>query len=390
MPSPKYELIEDQIELNKFYNENKNASWLSFDTEFVGEKRYHTLLCLIQVATEKGLYLIDTLNLKNIEPFLSLIRNGNIIKITHAGDNDYRLLYNLYEVLPKNVFDTQLAAGFVGYKYPISFQKLLANELNVRLRKGYTVGDWESRPIQPKYLMYALNDVIHLKGLWDALNTKLTNNERLAWAEYEFAKWEIEETYVKDPNSEAFNSNLMKSLRPREQVFLIRLYEWRRNLAEKRNHSKEMVLPGRTITHIVKTISSGKEAIFHNRRISSKIVDKYSDDFVKLYQKEISEDDKKLLSKLPSEYGENPKEEVTTEMVYLLIKYKCLEHGVSTDLVLPRTILKKLKNSDNAFDPTFFYGWRKKILGDDLINWLENRHHLEIKMNGGKIQMKIK
>ena len=102
--------------------------WLAFDTEFIGEKRYYTLLCLIQVKCETGTYLLDSLKIPDLTPFLRLIEDERITKITHAGDNDYRLLNILYGTIPKNIFDTQIAAGFIGYRYPMSFGKLVEAE----------------------------------------------------------------------------------------------------------------------------------------------------------------------------------------------------------------------------------------------------------------------
>ena len=116
--------IKDQAGLTQFAEDNKSVSWLGFDTEFVGEKRYYTLLCLIQIVTENGYYLIDTLVVKDLTPFLRFLEDPEVLIITHAGENDYRLLYGYYKTLPNNLFDTQVAAAFVGYKYPVSFRKI--------------------------------------------------------------------------------------------------------------------------------------------------------------------------------------------------------------------------------------------------------------------------
>ena len=91
-----YIYIDQDAQLQAFIQENKNITWMAFDTEFVGEKRYFPLLCLIQAVTEHGSYIIDPIKLKSVKPFLELIENEHITKITHAGDNDYRLLNNLF------------------------------------------------------------------------------------------------------------------------------------------------------------------------------------------------------------------------------------------------------------------------------------------------------
>ena len=131
-----YEYIDEQEDLIQFYESNSAVEWMCFDTEFVGEKRFVTRLCLIQVATINGNYLIDPFSIGNLDPFIKLIVDPAITKITHAGENDYRLLFNQLNITPENIFDTQLAAGFVGYRYPISFRKLVEQELGLFLKKG--------------------------------------------------------------------------------------------------------------------------------------------------------------------------------------------------------------------------------------------------------------
>ena len=177
-----FDLIETQEGLESFAEEVKDVKWLAFDTEFIGEKRYYTLLCLIQVKCETGTYLLDSLKIPDLGPFLKLVEDDSIIKITHAGDNDYRLLNILYGTVPSNLFDTQVAAGFIGYRYPMSFGKLVEAETGRRLGKAYAVTDWQQRPMKESQLKYALEDVLYLKELYDNMMAKLTEEGRAQWA----------------------------------------------------------------------------------------------------------------------------------------------------------------------------------------------------------------
>ncbi|HQU58225.1 MAG: HRDC domain-containing protein [Phaeodactylibacter sp.] len=380
-----YTLIESPLALDEFYASHRNLSWIAFDTEFVGEKRYVTSLCLIQVLSEKGVFLIDPLRLKHIDPLLELIADPKITKITHAGDNDYRLLNANYGILPRNVFDTQIAAAFLGYKYPVSFRKLVEGELKKYLKKGYAVADWESRPLQKKHISYAIDDVTPLPGLWKSLTGKLEANNRLHWAQAEFAQLETAHFYEKDPHSEAINSNLMRSLNAKEQVFLLRLFEWRRQVAEGRNHSKEMVLPSKYISHIVRGIPSGPEALRHNRRIPDKIVDRFGKTFADLFSREISEEEQLLLGRIPSEEEEDPKEEIIVEMLYQVIKYKCLEQDISVNIVLPRNAIKKIRAKEDDALELLDDGWRKEFLGAYFLEWLASATELEMDLHPDRI-----
>jgi len=374
----KYQLIEEPVDLQAFYQTNREVPWMAFDTEFVGEKRFITLLCLIQVCTPNGCYLIDPIKLSNLDPFLHLIQDPKIEKITHAGENDYRILFEQFDVLPENLFDTQVAAGFVGYKYPLSFAKLIEVELGIRLSKSYAVTDWESRPFKSKQLNYALNDVIHLEKLRQRLSEKLDQEQRYDWLKEELKTWESELFFDRNPHKEFLANNTIHSLKKREKVFLMRLYQWRLSEAERKDYSKEMVLPSKYISSITRAIHSGLEALKENRRIPSKLVDRFGKQFLQFYEQEPTQEELAVINNISTEGEEDPKFELILEMLHLLIRYKCLEEGISADLVLPRTILKKLKADPSYREPLLESGWRPSFLGPDMIDWILHREQLEI------------
>lgn len=384
-----FSLIESQEDLDLFYRQNQGIEWLCFDTEFVGEKRYVTSLCLLQAATVHGNYLIDPFVVKDLSPFLEFIENEQIIKITHAGDNDYRLLNTLFDTIPKNIFDTQVAAAFAGYRYPISFRKLVEVELRINLNKSYAVTDWEARPFTPKQLDYALEDVLHLHDLWGILEEKLERNGRLDWARQEFRRMESPDYYAKDPNHEALNSDLMKSINKREQIFLLRLLDWRRRTAEEKNYSKEMILPGKLISQIVRGMSSGRDALIRNRRLPEKMIRQYVDLFEKLYKEPATEKEKNVLKQLPVDEIEDPYDEMLQETLYLLIKYKCLQNGVSPTLALPRAAIKKVRNGDEGLEESLRNGWRKELFGEALVERVLNFDKLNMKVSETTIELLI-
>ena len=383
-----FTLIETEAQLNAFAESNKNIDWLCFDTEFIGERRYVTLLCLIQVTTPNGSYFIDPIKLKRLDPFLKMLENPAILKVTHAGDNDYRLLFANYGIVPSNTFDTQVAAAFIGYKYPVSFRKLVETELNIFLNKGYAVTDWDQRPINAKQLKYAMNDVLPLYDLWKSLEDKLRTAGRLHWAQEEFARMESAAFYDKDPIEDILAGNIMASLSPKEQVFLIRLSLWRRAQAKEKNYSQEMILPGKLISAIVKTIHSGKDALLNNRRIPEKIADRYGDLFYDFYNQKITPEERAWLNQIPQENTDTNKEDLVTEMVSLVIRHKCQEAGVAHNLVVSKNTIKKIgANGFEEGDHPLESGWRREFLGDQIVQWMEDRDQLEIAIEGSTIRL---
>lgn len=382
-------MIEDAEGLARFAANNRNIEWMCFDTEFIGEKRFLTLICLIQIGTVNGYYLIDSLKIKDLQPIIDLLVDDKVLKIVHAGDNDYRLFHTHYGILPRNTFDTQLAASFIGYKHPVGFSKLVESELGIEVSKGYTVTDWEKRPFQPKQLKYALHDVVHLYDLWKNITNELEQTGRLTWAYEEFRQLEDPATYEQDPYREVLESNIIKSLRRREQVFLLRLMLWRTEEAQRRNHSKEMVLPSKYIGAIVRAVHSGLDALQGDRRLPGNLISKFGKQFVEMYEAPATAEEKDVLSRLPRDNSDNPKQDILMEMLDLLVRYKCLQEGISHHIVMPRNVLKKMKNDKDYFDDETFNGWRREFLGDEIVSWFKYRRNLEIKFLDGKFELKM-
>lgn len=391
-PHSNFELIEKQSQLDHFYAVNRQCEWMGLDTEFVGEKRFVTLLCLIQVSTPNGNYIIDPLQLNDLGPFLQLIQDPAILKITHAGENEYRIFYQQYDVVPANVFDTQLAAAFLGYKHPVSFRRLAENELGLKVDKTLTTADWEARPLNKSYLRYALDDVAPLHALMQQMETKLRKHGRLEWAREEFALLENADYYAKDPNDEALNNSMMKSLNFKEKIFMLRLYQWRREQAEAKNYSKEMILPAKYIAPIVKGISAGLDALRHNRRLPERTIQQFGRLFVQFYQQPATAEEKSILTRLdlPEEDNDDPMEEIMQEMLYLLVRYKCLESGITPAFVMPKGVLRKLKSNPDDMPENLETGWRRQMLGEDIFLWMKHYERLEMSVASGRIELRVR
>ena len=379
-----YLLIEEAEGLEAFVKENEGIDWMGFDTEFIGEKRFYTLLCLIQIATDRGNYLIDAIRIKDLSPFFAMITNPDIMKISHAGENDYRILNQQWGIIPQNTFDTQIAAAFVGYRYPLSFGKLLDKEIGVRISKGYMVTDWQARPLKTKQVKYALNDVIYLKQLYLSLKSKLDKDNRYAWVREEMRVWESLVYYEDNIHREALESRLIQQIHQREQVFLLRLYNWRLETAKQKNYSKEMILPKKLMGVIVKNISLGKTALKDNRIISNRVIERHWSTFNRLYQDRITEEEKEILTQIPKKMELSPSEELSAELLYLIMKKRCMDSDIATEILISKNKLKDLRLHANFDEHPLCNGWRRAFLGEDLVRWLTRDGDLKMTIADGR------
>ncbi|NJL77078.1 MAG: hypothetical protein HC892_20760 [Saprospiraceae bacterium] len=182
---------------------------------------------------------------------------------------------------------------------------------------------------------------------------------------------------------------MMASLNKREQVFLIRLYEWRRNLAEERNHSKEMVLAGKNIAPIVKSVGAGLDGLKHNRRISERFVERYGEEMIKMYQQSITSPELSLLEEIRELEELPPKEDLRLELLYSFIVYKCLEAEVAVDLVLPRAEFKKMKADASYVPSSLLAGWRARILGKEFLHFIKHRTQLFVEATASYLSLKV-
>ncbi|MTB53117.1 HRDC domain-containing protein [Lewinella sp. W8] len=386
-PARQYTFIDTFEALEEFASSLRGITWLGFDTEFIGEKRYFTLLCLIQVSCDRGIYLIDPIAIKDLTPFLDFLTDPEVVKITHAGDNDYRLLNQQFGIVPKNVFDTQVAAGFIGHRYPMSFAKLVEAETGTRLGKGYAVTDWSQRPMSAKQIRYALDDVLFLKELYDKITEKLTENGRLDWALEECGLMAQSSYYHRDPNHEFLNSNLARSARTAERLFLLRLYEWRRAMAERKDYSKEMILQSRVISQLTRGVKGGKDAMLENRRLPQKTIKRFGDDFIEMYNRPATDEEKAIINSIQRSSREEEEDDMLIELLYLIMKYRASEADISHALIMPRNAIKRMKKDPEVRESILGSGWRRKLLGDDYVHWVEHFDSLSMKIEGGKIAL---
>lgn len=217
-----------------------------FDTEFVGEASYHPELCLIQVATEDVLYLIDPFAFDSLEPFWSRVVDPEHTVVVHAGREEVRLCQLACGRAPTNVFDLQIAAGLVGLTYPMGHGNLVEALLNKRMSKGETLTEWGKRPLTADQLGYAFDDVRHLLALHKKLHHRLKELDRLEWGQEEFHR--LREQSQADPTGMLPTGEKWRRLKgagtlDRRRLAILRaIFLWREELAHRTNRPPRALL----------------------------------------------------------------------------------------------------------------------------------------------------
>jgi ribonuclease D len=237
------QLILEPAELEACCRHLADCHRFGLDTEFVGEDHYHPKLCLVQVATSERLFVIDPFSVGSLDAFWKLVVDPANLVIVHAGREEVRLCHLWSGQTPGNLFDLQIAAGLVGFGYPLGHGPLVNQVLGVRLAKTDTLTEWRDRPLTKSQIAYALDDVRYLLPVWQKLQARLEELERVEWAREEFARLRVQAT----PEEPGAESDKWRKLRgsgnlDRRRLAIVReVFNWREQAALEVNR------PPRTI-----------------------------------------------------------------------------------------------------------------------------------------------
>ena len=224
------EVVDDQAGLISIVEELSNSDIYAIDTEFHREKTYFAKLALIQLRWSDRLAIIDPLNLDL--SVLSKVFHSNSVAVFHAGSQDLEILHRAAGAVPRSIFDTQIAAGFLGMRTP-SLSSLHENLLGLKLTKGDRLTDWLQRPLKESQLQYAASDVRYLLELHQVLTERLIKLKRYEWAEAEFVTFLEKRQKLIDPKDAWQRIKEAKHLNKQARGVAQALAEWRELAAQK-------------------------------------------------------------------------------------------------------------------------------------------------------------
>lgn len=237
----KYEFIKTAAQLDDWCRDIADCQVIGFDTEFVSEDRYRPQLCLIQVAAGGRLAVIDPLAMGSTEPFWRLIAEPGRTVIAHAAREESRFCYRYTDRPIAGLFDTQLAAGFVGLEYPASLATLVHRLLGRTLSKGESRTNWRNRPLSSDQLDYAVRDVIDLEAMYDQLDKSVRDLGRDAWVREEAASFQ--QAVIAAEHRENWHRVSGSSGLPPRQLEIVRqLWLWREETAKRGDQPPRRVL----------------------------------------------------------------------------------------------------------------------------------------------------
>ncbi|HEY9719039.1 MAG TPA: ribonuclease D [Trichormus sp.] len=368
-------LITSPAELDRLCDKLAQAERCAIDLEFVPERTYEPVLCLVQIATEDGAHLVDPLALPNLSRLWDVLNSEDKLVILHAGSQDLDLIYGLSGSLPPTVFDTQIAAGFAGFGYPIGYGKLLNQLLGVTIAKTESYTDWTTRPLTESQVQYAIDDVQHLLPMYDKLCNVLKDAARLEWVLEECRRLSSTDRYKRDRSQDFLRVKGASSLSRRGLAVLQALCDWRNNEARRVNKPTRSIVADNTLLELARKPPKEVGEIQRIRGIRVDQVRTYGNAMIVSIERGRNVAEEELPS-WPSSRVPPKKEVLLADVLFAGLKVITYDVDLATELVATRDDLQALvrlhrEGKVNAARLPLLQGWRREIAGNKLVSLLE-------------------
>ena len=380
--------LADTTELAALVERARAAGRLGIDTEFIGEGRYRTLLCLIQVVVDDAdgteVLVLDPLDQSlDLAPLAAVLDDPAVEVVMHAGRQDVALLRRGLGCAVTALFDTQIAAGFAGLSAQAGYDTLLRELLDVRLHKSASYTRWDKRPLTDEQVGYAREDVLHLLPLASELQRRLEASGRLEWAREECRPLQ-QASDERDLDSLFERLPRINSLKPAARAIARELVEWREEVAARQDRPVSTVLNDSALVELAKRRPASFAELEAVRGVNPGSLRRRGEELLAAIERGRSR------APIPAERGErsssSPLDAPLVALAEALVRGRAAEAGLAYELIAARAdlaqIVARARNGASEADVRTLRGWRREVVGTELLELLAGRRALAVGTDG--------
>ncbi len=377
----------------------RRSGQLALDTEFMGEGRYRTLLCLVQLAvpdhtTGLRIELIDPLQ-EGLDgaPLASVLADPEVEVVVHAGRQDIALLRRRFETPLRNVFDTQVAAGFAGMAAQASYETLLSELLGVRVAKSASFTRWDARPLSTEQLAYAREDVVHLLELAGELRRRLSASGRLQWACEECRAVE-EASDERDELAILARLPRIRNLSAVSQAIARELVAWRERTAAAKNRTVQSVLADAALVELAKRRPATMHELEQIRGLGQGGLRRSGPELLQAVRTGAERADGVGGTPIPLERltrggFPDPSDAPLVALCEALVRARAREADLAYELIAARAdllaVVVAVRTGAPEPDVRTLRGWRRELVGAELLELLDGR--VSLSARGGALSI---
>ena len=377
-------VITDSDALAAFCARQAGAGFVAVDTEFMRERTYWPILCLVQVAGPEEAAAIDALAPGlDLAPLLALMADPAVLKVFHAARQDLEIFFQLSGQVPHPVFDTQVAAMVCGFGDAASYETLARKLAGARLDKASRFTDWAHRPLSERQIEYALADVVHLRTVYERLQQILGRNERSHWFAEEMAALVDPALYRTDPAQAWRRFRLRGRADARFLGVLRAVAAWREEAAQQRDLPRGRIMKDEAVLEIAAHMPKTIESLARTRSLGRGVAEgKLGRDILDAVAKGLA--DPEPPPAIPQKAEPPPGIGPLIELLRVLLKQRCEDFQVAQKLLASADDLEAIAADDNASVPALA-GWRREVFGGDALALKHGR--LALTAGKGRIQL---
>jgi ribonuclease D len=374
--------------LSAFSERARAVGRFGVDTEFVGEGRYRTLLCVIQVVVDDGegleVVVLDALDDgPDTGPLADLLRDPAVTVVVHAGRQDIALLRRQLGTDVTSIFDTQVAAGFAGLSAQAGYDTLLREVLGVRVQKSASYTRWDRRPLDSEQLAYAREDVLHLLDLAASLEQRLTANGRIAWAREECRYLEAVSD-ARDVDVLFARLPRVNSLTPAARAIARELVRWREAVAERQDRPVTTVLNDAALVELAKRAPRTPEQLDQIRGVNPGSLRRRGTELLATIAEGAT------LPPIPVEVirhdASTPLDGPQIALAEAFVRARALEAELAYELIATRSdlaaIVASARHGRSEPEVRTLTGWRRELVGAELLTLLRGERSVAVGADG--------
>lgn len=376
-----WQLIDSPEALAELSQRLDEVSWVAIDTEFMREKTYFPVLCLLQLATPDWAVCVDPQAGISLTPLLDALYRPDLRKVFHAAEQDLELLNQIKGSPPPNLWDSQIAAPLLGYPEQVGYGRLVEMICGRALDKSQTRTDWSRRPLSDAQLQYAADDVIELVKIYQHIEKKLHDTGRAQWLETEWQQLADPERFNRSPDRAWERVKNLDRLSSKARGAAQQLAIWREHTALERNRPRNWIIKDATLLDIAKQLPKDFEALSRVRGLPEPVLKR--DGKALLSAVSTGQSNPLPLRKKPPSQALSEGQEAAIDALSAIVRLKGLQHSINPQVLASRKALEKLLRGE---DTTLTEGWRGQLLAHALQGFLAGELSLSI---NSEIELRI-
>ena len=357
-------LVEELAELARDHGR------LGLDTEFVSERRYRPLLCLVQIVVGERIEILDPLEDLEAGPLAAVLADPEIEIVLHAGRQDVAILRRSWQTEVTNIFDTQIAAGFAGYGAQSGYDSLVRSLLGVTAKGAEGFSKWDRRPLTPDQIVYARADVEHLLPMADALQERLRGSGRLEWAREECRALELASD-ERTPEDLFARLPRVRRLSKRQRAVALSIVGWRQELAREVDRPPSSILPDHVLVEVARRQPDSRRALEEVRGMPGQTLQRWHRELLAAVA---ASHDAPEAPDLPDIEQGDAGDAPLIALGQALVRQRAIEEKVAVDLVSTQSdiaaVVGALRRDNGEPEVRTLQGWRRELVGDELVKLL--------------------